>query len=140
MSFTTPPTFADGDILSASQLNVLAANQNYLSGLAGGVNPAFREVALGSASESQYYSVLHQHNWLYIIASGGNTVRIYSSQDNFTTAIATINTGGGTVEEAVDISGVGLTVGAWVRYRLRGADGYSVTVRYFAEDSEDRTA
>lgn len=140
MSFTTPPAFADGDILSASQLNVLAANQNYLAGMASAINPGFREVTLADADDSQYYSVLHQHDWLYIIASGGNSVRIYTSLDNFTTAIATIYTSGGTVVEAVDIAGVGLTVGAWVRYRLRGEGGYSVTVRYFAEDSADRTA
>lgn len=35
MPFSTPPTFTDGNVLSASQLNTLAANQNYFNSLLG---------------------------------------------------------------------------------------------------------
>lgn len=35
MAFSTPPTFTDGNVLSASQLNTLAANQNYFVSLLG---------------------------------------------------------------------------------------------------------
>jgi hypothetical protein len=140
MSFQTPPTFADGDVLSASQLNLLAANQNYLSGLASGVNPGFREVELSSASDWVYYSVIHAHDWLYVRAYGGSSLRVYTSADNFASAIATIDTSGGETEAAIDLSSAGLTKGAWLRYGLRGADSNTVIVRYCAEDSEDRTA
>ena len=40
MPFTTPPTFVDLVPLSAAQLNVLIANQQYFAGLVGGVNQA----------------------------------------------------------------------------------------------------
>ena len=35
MPFSTPPTFTDGNVLSASQLNTLASNQNYFASLLG---------------------------------------------------------------------------------------------------------
>ena len=145
MAFQSPPTFVDGAVLSASQLNILTANQNYLSGIASSVNPGFREVVLGTGAEWIYYSLIHAHNWLYIrvhVADNHAVLRVYASDDNFTAAIALIETaeaGGEEIEIAVDISGEGLTAGAWLRYGLRGTDG-AVTVRYFAEDDGDRTA
>jgi hypothetical protein len=51
MAFQTPPIFVDGDVLSASQLNILAANQNELAGLQAGVNLGFPDTGI-PATES----------------------------------------------------------------------------------------
>lgn len=67
MAFTTPPTFVDGAVLSAAQLNILAANQTYLSGLNTGVNLGFPEISIARES-SQVFHVVHSYNNLYVSA------------------------------------------------------------------------
>lgn len=148
MSFVTPPTFADGNVLSASQLNTLAANQNYLAGLASSVNPGFTEFNLGGSGDEVYISMIHAHDWLYVRTyhpSDDCSVKVYHSGDGFSAVIGELkweSTGGGEDALAIDLSGLaGLTKGAWVRYRLRGAQEGGVsdesTVRYFAETAEE---
>ena len=44
MAYQTNPTFADGSILSASDLNILADNTEFLHGLVTGVNMPFPKV------------------------------------------------------------------------------------------------
>jgi len=41
MAYTTPPTFADGNVLSASQLNILSDDVEFLHGIVSGVNAPF---------------------------------------------------------------------------------------------------
>jgi hypothetical protein len=134
MAFQTPPVFVDGEILSASQLNVLAANQNYLSGLASSVNPPFAQITLNDEGDSRYYDLIHQHDWLYLRVSGAGAVRIYSSLDGFSHAMATV--AGSAGEAMVSIAAAGIPKGGWVRWRLRGGDD-PVSVHYFAEAAND---
>lgn len=148
MAFTAPPVFTDGNVLSASQLNILAANQNYLAGLASSVNPGFTEFNLGGSGDEVYISVIHAHDWLYIRTyhpSDDCAVKVFHSGDGFVAEIGELKSsdpGGGEDALAIDLSGLaGLTKGAWVRYRLRGAQEGGVsdesTVRYFAETAEE---
>jgi len=52
MAWSTPPTFADANILSASQLNTLSDNQDYLKGLLDGATSEFAVVtATGDTTE-----------------------------------------------------------------------------------------
>jgi hypothetical protein len=41
MAWTSPPTFSDGSVLSASQLNILSADLEHLYGSLQGAQPAF---------------------------------------------------------------------------------------------------
>lgn len=147
MSFVSPPTFADGDVLSASQLNLLAANQNFLSGMASSVNPGFTEFSLGGSGDAVFVSMVHSHDWLYVRTYHSDddcAVKVFHSGDGFSAEIGELKTtsaGGGEDSLAIDLSGLaGLVKGAWVRYRLRGAreggSSGSSTVRYFAETAE----
>lgn len=78
MAWSTPPTFSDGAILSASQLNILSDNVEYLYSLLNRPNMPFVKGTLsagGGATTAVYWGVWHVHRYLkYKIAvSGGNT-------------------------------------------------------------------
>lgn len=64
MSWTTPPTFADGSTVTAAQLNALIDNVEYLKDLALQVNPPFGSWALNSDDANE------DHNTWYIIHTG----------------------------------------------------------------------
>lgn len=86
MAFQTPPTFVDGDVLSASQLNILAENQNYLAGLATGVNPGFPQCNIGRES-SQIFHVVHTYENVYVwalIPDNDTKIEIYYDGDGTT--------------------------------------------------------
>ena len=48
MPWTTPPTFVDDAILTATQLNVLSDDLEFLHGLSTGVNVPFRSIGIGT--------------------------------------------------------------------------------------------
>jgi hypothetical protein len=79
MAFQTPPTFVDGNVLSASQLNILAANQNELAGLSTGVNLGFPDTGIPT-DESRYFYVIHAWNNLYLsysLPTNDSSLRVY---------------------------------------------------------------
>lgn len=66
MSYTAPPTFSDGNLLSASQLNALADDITFLAGIAGGVNIPFLSEETGAGSGfSNVYKIRHLHRYLH---------------------------------------------------------------------------
>lgn len=78
MAWTAPPTFTDGNVLSASQLNVLVEDLNYLRGLVAGASmpfPGFYTTDGGS----YYVPLRHVYNTLEIKFEGVNLddIRIY---------------------------------------------------------------
>lgn len=136
MSWVNPPTFTDGQPLSASQLNTLVTDLNYLRGLDSGVNTGFREVALTSSAQDAYYRVVHSFDNLHLQFNEGNdktTLRIYYDA----VLIYTSPGSGGDHVVNVDLSTFGLTFGQPYRVRARWGEedsaGDVLTLRYMAE-------
>jgi hypothetical protein len=145
MAFQTPPTFVDGAVLSASQLNILAANQTYLSGLDAGVNAGFPQVTLGD-DESQSYHVVHSHDNLYIyayLANDDTQIDVYYDFGAGNELVYTYvgATGGETIQENVDLSGFGFTLGAEATVEVAcsqsGSTAPSITLYYLAESADE---
>lgn len=141
MSFTTPPTFVDGDALSASQLNILAANQNYLSGIATSTNVGFAKRILTDGDPTQEYLIVHMHDYLYVRCNVPNSdtgIKVYYNSTEVYHVDGDSVTGD--VNVNIDISGFGLVAGT--RYTLKftrvdeDGDTAAVTVFYAAEVSE----
>lgn len=65
MAFTTPPTFSDGALLTASQLNILSDDLEHLYGIVQAPQVPFRKLNLNlQGSVSQYYYVRHRSKYL----------------------------------------------------------------------------
>lgn len=83
MPWTTPPTFADGNILTASQLNILSDDLEYLSGVTEAVNTPFTGLitSLPLTSSNNLWRIRHQHRYLHyrIYSTSGTSdyVKVY---------------------------------------------------------------
>lgn len=79
MPYTTLPTFADGDVLTAADLNLLADNIEHLWGLVSGVNVPFSSDSIAGSSgtlvTSRNYALRYQARYLHykIRATSGET-------------------------------------------------------------------
>lgn len=149
MAWTTPPTFADGDYLTASNLNILSDDIEHLHGLAYQVNTGFfvQEITTdsGGYDTAGVWAVKHWSNTFryivnvtagtideFLIYANGNTSNVIY-QDN--TNRSNPYTWSGTA----DITALGLTVGAvyTIHVRVRGtsgSNGDTVQVFYLGED------
>ena len=66
MAFSTPPTFTDGNVLSASQLNTLASNQNHFAGLLGSTsNTGFMTEDVGTDRVSATWVFKRSRQYLH---------------------------------------------------------------------------
>lgn len=77
MPYTTIPTRADGDILTAAHLNLLSANQEFLYGLANQANApfnSFRDTLSTLDDDGMVWFVRHRVRYLHykILSYGGN--------------------------------------------------------------------
>ena len=124
MAFQEPPTFVDGEILSASQLNVLAANQNYLADAIATTNIGFAELEIDNNTTDIYYEIVHTHENLYVRANltGGSDLHIYYDA----TKVVEI-TDSGQAAENVDLTSFSFAVGTRYRMRLAWAGGGEAT-------------
>jgi hypothetical protein len=78
MAYTAIPTLSDGAILSASHLNLLADNANYLASLGELPNVAFRQLRTSSAG-STFFHIQHRHRYLkaYYESTNCDYIKIY---------------------------------------------------------------
>jgi len=65
MPYQTNPTFTDGNILSASQLQILVDNADFLWNLVSGVNIPFTGDALTANGQSRTYTFRRQGRYLH---------------------------------------------------------------------------
>ena len=72
MAWDTPPTFVDGDTLSASQLNILGANQEYLKGVLDTPNVPFQTITAtdGETVDFWFRHQLDYFHWKFRIDGG----------------------------------------------------------------------
>ena len=84
MAWVTPPTWVDGEVLSATKLNQLSDGVNYLNGL--GVVPAVvsavqaETVGSGGGGQTLYFwCPRHRHRYLHLRywTDGGDDLKIY---------------------------------------------------------------
>lgn len=123
MAWATPPTFADGNYLTAANLNILSDDIEYLHGRALQVNPGFVVKTVNDSDNSNDtvggWSILHQSNTLrYRLMIYGDLDYCYIRYNN----VQIVNkTAIGTYDETVNVASLGLTVG--------GIYPLSVTIR-----------
>lgn len=124
MAYTAPSTFVDGNVLTASQLNILSDDVQFLFGLASRVVIPFQSIVSGAGSGiDAIWTVRHTHRYLLYYLSqnaatsdsleifyGGSSV--YSDGGNR----AAPYTWAGYVD--LDSTPGGLTVGTWYELSL----------------------
>lgn len=126
MPFVTNPVFADGNILTASQLNILSANLEYLFGRLPALNPPFNShlyTSNGLIEGSAIWWFRYTHRYMHYkfsVDSGSfsNDLRL-EINGNFT-VIANTPTGPLTFEASVDMNGYALVLGTWYFVRFTG--------------------
>ena len=116
MAWTTPPTFTDGAILSAAQLNILSADLEYLYALLQAPQPAastlYANRDLNSTNNS--WRIRYKNRYLHYRATVVNgTVNAFGIVVNGTTYTisTTPQTIGAVYSSYVDVVSQGLTVG-----------------------------
>lgn len=119
MSYTSIPTKADGDILTAAHLNLLSANQEFLWGLGNTVNTpfnSFRDTKVTLDNLDALWYGRHRCRYLHykVTSYGGswNYARIYFSG----LKVAAMESAGTSFSGAFDLtdySGLPNLVGAW---------------------------
>ena len=125
MAWTTPPTFTDGNVLSATQLNTLSSNCEYLYGVATGPNIPFSSLTVEGTSldhdpANNVWYFRHQFDYFHFriefgtqdIDSGDtiqiyynyptNTTEIFDSDDDWVNATDTVDVGNGTGISSTD--------------------------------------
>jgi hypothetical protein len=137
MPYTTPPTFADGNILTASQLNILSADVEFLYGQTPAVNPGFQthdySTGLIENQKSWYFRYQGWNYLWYKIHRNGtftNDMQITINGNNtvLTGSTSSINV---VFEDAVNMAGYGLTVGNYYELHFGGNfSSGSVRVHY----------
>lgn len=119
MPFVTPPTFTDGNILTATQLNTLSDNQEYLYGIATQTNVPFYGHSFGVNNESSeiwYWSIRHKYEtFLYDVRVDLGTISQVQIKMGgiaiFTDA--TDHNNPYTYSGTIDLTSHGFTVGTW---------------------------
>ena len=118
MPYTSISTVADGDTLTAYHLNILAANANYLGGLGGLPNVAFRQLRTSDAS-STFFHMRHRHRYLkaYYESTNCDYIKIYYNGS------LVKNDGDPDAAEtySVDLNSLGLTIGNWYEIEVQTA-------------------
>jgi hypothetical protein len=115
MSFVTPPTFVDGAVLTATQLNQLSDGVRFLNGLGGQSIGATLMVNHTSDTPAvYYYAGRHTHRYLHILYVGtlGDDLLF---ENGATTVYHDGNPENGYVDAVVDLQTVlpDLAVGQW---------------------------
>lgn len=118
MPYTSIPTLSDGSILSAAHLNLLADNANYLGGLGGLPNVAFRQVRTSDAGGT-FFHMRHRHRYLkaYYESTNCDYIKIYFN------GTLVKNDGDPDAAEtySIDLNALGLTVGQWYEIEVQTA-------------------
>ena len=133
MAWATPPTFTSGDILTASNLNILSDDIEYLKGYTNGAMPGCPAIALADSGDILYL-LRHMHRYLHIKTTntGGNLTVKYSTTTVKTTSLS------GTQTWDIDLNSYGLTVGAFYVVTVN-INGGSVHTCHYAIESTGAT-
>lgn len=145
MAYTTPPTFVDGNVLTAAQLNVLSSDIEFLYGLGDVVNVPFSAKLYvgGSLLQDQIkwrirkkYRYLHYSFTLISGSISPADMRLYYDtniiyQNTSPTSLSTPQTFSG----YVDLNAYSLTTGTWYLIYWYGECHASCIANYLVESS-----
>ena len=146
MAWVTNPTFANGAVLSASDLNKLSSNSAFLYGRIQGVNVPFsslRSENISLTASNNGWAIRHEHRYLHYRLTlvsgdidGGDDLTV--RYDGNSTVVESSPTELGTPQTwtgYIDTDSYGLTVGDWYTiYVTTDNNGTSVfSVDYLLE-------
>jgi hypothetical protein len=127
MPWTSPPTFVTDAVLSASQLNVLSDNQEYLYGYVSGQNPGIASLVL-TVDGDGFGVMRHMQRYFHVVYLCQNDIKIYYDA----TEVFHDGAPDGTVNDSaiIDLNAFGFTVGQLYTVKFTMDSG---TVHYFYE-------
>lgn len=140
MSWSTPPSFSDGSLLSAAQLNILSDDVEFLYGALSGVNVPFRSLTSGSdlSKDTNIWKFRYLGRYLHYrvrLTSGQHDVfRLYYDDNEYV-----IDDGSRsapyTWASYIDLNSLGLTVGQFYNatWRWQFSSSGSVTLDYLLQ-------
>ena len=115
MAYPTLPTFADGDTLTASQLNTLVDAAEYLSALGTSPNPGMLQQTTTSTSTyaDLHYLMRFTGNYIHVVTNADNHGKLKVTIDGNIVINITTLTDGYKDNVSSSLAGLGLTAGAW---------------------------
>ena len=131
MAYPTIPTKADGDVLTAAHLNLLADATSYLAALGALPNPAFSQwTSTSTATATGYFWARYTNRYLHVVTNctsgddlqvtiDGNVINDNDPGDNYE-------------DHVIDCNGYGLTAGAFypITIAIKAQSGGSIGVAY----------
>ncbi len=129
MSYPTLPTFADGDTLTAAQLNLLVDAAHYLGALGTAPNPGvLQQTTTGTTYQDLHYLMRYTGDYIHVVTNAQNHGKLkVTIATNVVIDITTLDDG---YKDNVSssLAGLGLTAGAW----------YDVLVRWTTASGTNR--
>lgn len=137
MAYVTPPTFTTGNILTATNLNTLSDDIEFLYGLAHGVNLGF-DIGVFTVTANKIWYIQHKHRYLHYKYSVGSdpcdSVKIYYGA----APAVYLSTAEGNYSGYVDLNPFGLTINQWYEVKWDyNRDANSNCVVYYLIESPD---
>ena len=148
MAYTALASKSDGDTLTASHLNAVASNIEFLYGLVQAPNPPFHSI-YATGDSTQYYALIHRHDYLLyrFVAVGGSgggetsadAVISYSTDGSTYSGLTggSVDLEEGTHVGYADVSGLTLDEPYYLRVVIEKHDASSVRLCYLFESSSD---
>lgn len=137
MAWESPPTFVDGQTLTATQLNKLSNAVNYLNALGGAPSMGFLQTIVTGTNISTWYSVWHRNRYLHVYCAinSGNKPSNVSVYYNGGSSLGGLPAGNGPYHLVFDLNSLGLTVGTRYNLEIRISTGATdkFAIQYIAE-------
>ena len=138
MAYVIPPTFTNGNILTATNLNTLSDDIEFLYGLAHGVNLGF-DIGVFTVSAAKTWYIQHKHRYLHykyhVGSDPADAIHLdYGTELN----VAEPSVAEGSYTGYVDLNPYGFTVNQWyeVRWRYSKSANSYCTVYYLLESPD----
>lgn len=106
--WTACPSFATDDILTASNLNIISNNLEYLHGFVSGVNPGMASIEL-TVDGDAFGVIRHMQRYFHVVYLCQDDIRIYYDANE----IFHDGAPNGTIADSaiIDLNSEGLTIG-----------------------------
>lgn len=132
MAYVTPPTFTSGTILTATMLNTLSNNQEYLYGLTSTHSPGMAACKILGAG-SAYFAIRHMARYLHVDYANTDDVRILYN------GIEILHDGspdGVSNPTTIDLNALSLTLGEVYTVQFIFASGSGTSYAYYCYEAE----
>lgn len=132
MAYPTIPTKADGDILTAAHMNLLADAVNFVAAVGGLPNPAFPWWSTTSTStQTGYYWARYTNRYLHVVhnATNNGDLRVYVDG---TDRLHDGDPNNGYEDHVIDCNAFGLTAGDFYQIKIEMStdSGGTIAIAY----------